>query len=839
MGEHKPEGQSKSRALVLFLAPLAYLAAAVAVIMIVCHNGAYPSGADTMYHVYRGQWIYHSVSEGNWWPLIDPMWYNGVELLRYWPPMAAYFMAFCQFLAGGNALYGYLVFVGMICFLGGLPWLYMGCKRDRPWMGAFLGLLWFFMPNNLYALFGEGNLARSVSMIFLPVLMYQVYAYLESPSWKHLLWIVLSFALVTLCHLGYGGMVALGILLFLLVDKLVTRRKRGALHIFAAILLGFLVLGVWLVPSLIGGITKMDSSEVMDRFFQSAWISLNPFERLESDNEHFYFGLAAFILAVFGSICAQKTNRPGFVTGIVILLCTTTAMYPVMKILPGSQYLWMLRFISIALCLILCSFLFWKNLKRPLTILLAVLLCLDTIPSFGLMYAYRTGETAEHRFDAWQKTAFIDQGQQLEPQRIALMDLAAMGASGAWMVSAWNDPVPSVFGAGWEASVTGTNIAQINRALEGGFYNYMFDRCLELGSNCLVALMSQADKESDVGQRMDAAAEKFGFTLVDHSDSFSLYYRDIEGTWGTKTKYNAIGIGTTARYISLSFPAVKETASSNLNDYTFEELSRYDLVFLSGFMYDDRGKAEELVTKLSKNGTRVVIAADGVPESRETRDRSFLGAVCNPISFENGYPEIDTVDGVLNPDLFPVDHTDWSTVYVEGLDHVWGTVEEADGVKLDFYGTVKNDNIVFVGLNLPYFLSLTGDKSVETLLGRAMDLSADALPEREIVPLTVTYEKNAVTVVSPEDNVNTSLAYHGDLFRADREIREENHLTLVDKGTTVITLRYPHFWFGAAVNVAGILLTVLFLVTVGKREQNLAAISGEKTLQEEKKEEDA
>lgn len=43
---------------------------------------------------------------------------------------------------------------------------------NRPYLGAFVGLIWFFMPNNLLALFVEGNLARSLCMIFLPVFIY-------------------------------------------------------------------------------------------------------------------------------------------------------------------------------------------------------------------------------------------------------------------------------------------------------------------------------------------------------------------------------------------------------------------------------------------------------------------------------------------------------------------------------------------------------------------------------------------------------------------------------------------------------------------------------------------
>ena len=101
--------------------------------------------------------------------------------------------------------------------------------------------------------------------------------------------------------------------------------------------------------------------------------------------------------------------------------------------------------------------------------------------------------------------------------------------------------------------------------------------------------------------------------------------------------------------------------------------------------------------------------------------------VCNPISFSNGYPELDTVDGLLNTDLFPPGHTDWDCVYLEGLDQCWGTVLD-DGLELDFYGTVKNENLIVVGLNLTYFLSLTKDPVVERLLSYAMELPPTCCP---------------------------------------------------------------------------------------------------------------
>jgi hypothetical protein len=99
-----------------------------------------------------------------------------------------------------------------------------------------------------------------------------------------------------------------------------------------------------------------------------------------------------------------------------------------------------------------------------------------------------------------------------------------------------------------------------------------------------------------------------------------------------------------------------------------------------------------------------------------------LGARCNDVEFSNGYPELDTNLGELDCDLFPQGYTDWNAVYLEGLDSVWGSFavdDESSGqssTSLPFIGTVENDSIVMVGLNLTCFYSLTQDSTVASLL---------------------------------------------------------------------------------------------------------------------------
>ena len=494
----------------------------VMVVKIVSQNGTYPAGSDTMYHIYRGDYVYNSIKDGNWYPLYDYMWYNGVELMRYWAPLAAYFMAFCEMLAGGNMLIGYLIFVGIISVLGALSWLYIGIRMKRPVLGAFIGFIWFFMPNNLCALFVEGNLARSLSMIFLPLFIYEVSEYLKDRKVIRIPFVMISFILIALCHLGYAGMVALAVLVYCIVHMIEGYSKRAAADIVISILLSFMLIGVWLVASLNGGITSLDNSENMANFFQKIVYTLNPVDRITTDYAHFYFGLAAAILAVGGMFFGYKKSRAGFVTAIITLICTATAMYPVLKILPGSQYLWMLRFISIALCMILYSFLKWDTLKKPLIVFFCVLLVLDIVPSIPLITGgldtisitkngvsiNTDNDSVWDRLDMQQDNTLISKAQSITKQRIALLDDSSLGSMGAFLVSDWNNAIPAAYGAGREAANTSTNIVRINRALADGNYYYVFDRCRELGNDTVLVRLSSLEKYGVSVKDMDMALQE-------------------------------------------------------------------------------------------------------------------------------------------------------------------------------------------------------------------------------------------------------------------------------------------------------------------------------------------
>lgn len=841
-----PDRQGMSPVLkgcILSVIVLLYAMAALLVAFLVSRSGVYPNGADTMFYVHRGDFLYKSVTqEGNWYPMLDMAWYNGVQTWRYWSPLSAYILAACQAIMGGSPFSGYLLCVGVLYFLSAIVWLILGVTHGRPWMGAFLGFIWFLVPNNAFMFFIEGVLARSMSMCVLPWFVVSVYDYLHRPMdrrWTCLVSILVSYVLIILCHLGWAGMLAIALLIFFLFDKLLHFRKNATapiLPVLICLVLGFAVTGLWAYPSLVGGITGIDSSSIMKGYFQSLSASISPFyqhgagswNRWLGEAHYPYFGCVAFALSLFGLFFSKRAVAPGFAAALSICLLSTTAAYPILVLLPGSQYLWMLRFVSIALTFLLASLLLWKTLKRHWQAIVAVLLACEMALAYPLVVGNASGLAPEERYDQMLQSDLIDVMKRSATQRASIVEPHVSMLQRVYPLAGYgDDAVPTSYGQGVQAAPQYTNIVRINEAAENGQFLYMFDRLLALGNDVVSVPVSGLDTRYRDYDALDAAATAVGYSLIAHNDGFRVYKLRAapkSGSFGLVSQYRAAAIGTDAGTIAMGFPAVEELDETVLDEYTFDQLEHYDTLYLAGFTYRDKTAAEDLVLRLSENGTRVLILADGVPDEENTGSKTFLGVSCNRVNFQNGYPALDTIDGVLYCDLFPSGYAeDWKTVYVNGLDQVWGTITDVPEGKMDFYGTVQNDNIVFIGLALTYHYSLTRDAAVGHLLSHALQIDPGELPQREIVPITVDYRDNVITIDSPRDNVNTTLSYH-DIFRPDRDIRQANHLTIVDQGRTVIHLAYPLFVPGLCVTLAGLALATGYILWYRKRSRKAAQV---------------
>lgn len=808
--------QTRKR-LKLTAALLFSIAIALITVLVIYGSGIYPRGFDTMYHLYRSMSLTDSIKSGDLYPLYDSFLYNGVQAMRYWAPLPVYVLSLCQLIAGGDILNGYLVYTGFLIVLGSAGWLLWGYRYNRMALTAFLGPLWFFMPNTLLVYFIHGNLPRGLIAALTPWLLYFIWQFLEEKRSRCVIGVVLLVSVMALCHIGQTGIVLLCLLLFFLIYAILNRRGREILWLLLGVLISFCLIGIWLVPSLQGGLVSMGDSniQVMKGSFGNGFTSLNPFARFDYQG-YLYFGLAAFVIILMGILFGKRKTFPGFFSGLIIYAGTTLSLYPLISRLPMGSLFWMDRFITNALAFLFMSLILWGTLRKSLTIGFSILLLLDCIPSFSLIYAApeERAISAEAAMEERAGGYCLQELKEHTRQRTAVMDQSSYGAFVPYYLSGLSPKVAQTFGAAWQSAKTAPNIVQLNTALSSGAFHYLFDRCLELGNDTVLIVLDELPHlEADLEAVTEAAAES-GYHQITRNGAVVLYGLDTEGNFGTVTEYTGISIGSSSRDIALTYPSFQETSDPNLNHYTFEDLSSYKIIYLSGFTYDVREEAEALVTRLSESGVRIYIDMQQIPLDRQTNTYRFLGVTAQPVTFENDFPPLHFGDTVIRPDSFDSDYENWNTVYLLGLDSVDG-YSSVNGEPLPFLGTAVHPDIYFMGFNLLFHAQTAQDSKTISLLDQIFDLKENTLPKRELVPLTITYEQNRITITAPKDQVHTALASH-DIFQSTPAASEQNNLLIVNSGTTVITMDYPYFVPALLLSLTGVVLLIAYLILTRK-----------------------
>lgn len=151
--------------------------------------------------------------------------------------------------------------------------------------------------------------------------------------------------------------------------------------------------------------------------------------------------------------------------------------------------------------------------------------------------------------------------------------------------------------------------------------------------------------------------------------------------------------------------------------------------------------------------------------------------------------------------------------------------------QLAFAGTDENSqNIKYVGLNILYYYSVTGDSGAEKIVEDILGASPEDLPERTLVPINkeITDDGMVISVSdAPADIadgavINTTLAYQ-DIFVSDSEISDENNLLCVGTGVTRIKFKYPKLGVGILFSLAGVLgMAAIFFVDGKMRRKHIS-----------------
>lgn len=779
-------------------------------------SGLFPLGLDIHGHLFKTDLMFHEILKGNFYPLYTQYWYNGLQPFRYWPPMTYYFMAFLQFLTGGDVMNAYLAFIWSSFTVGGIGWVLWGRKLGRPVLGAFFGLVWFIFPDNLRVFFGEGNLPRMFITMLLPILFYFLWQFVCYRRKKMIIPLIIMMFIVILGHLMISAMVGVGTAIFLLIYSIANKRYRESIEALTGMLLAFAVAGIWVYPSLVGGMAAMASdgtSALMASLSARLSVSLNPFIRLYGGVTELYLGLSIAIIALLGIFLSNRKSISGFTTLIIIILGTTTALTPLIQLLPLSQLFWVRRFVPIAYAFFVISVFEWRKLKKPILVFMCAVILIDAIPSFNLqqydakMNVPATVSDIPNSMD----TYLLSQAKTITKQRVSLMDLSILGPMPSYAFGTLTPKTQYVFGWAWQGAATASNISSVNESLEKENYLYMFDRNLELGADSVIVDKQQLTGDADRAALI-AAAGRVGYTVSGETDRILLFSYPVDSTFGVITRYSGLAIGTTAALIPGILPSFHPGDKKNIDEYTAKELEQYDMVYLSGFFYNDKNAAEKIVREIATAGVKVYIDMSRIPADPLTNRMTFLDVSAQPITFLGSFPELITDNTPTKAKNFAEGYEKWNTVYLTGLTNVGGYSWFND-TKLNFVGTGDTNNITFLGFNMLFHAYTANDAKVKAVFNTIMELDEDTLPKRSIVPIEITYQTNQITIKSDFDNVNTTLAYQ-DTFRSDEEISSMNNLLIVNKGTTVITMEYPYFAQSLTISIVGLLLesALIYLV---------------------------
>lgn len=760
-------------------------------------------GSDTYRHLYKSRLLYEAMTDGQIFLNYDWNWYNGIQPFRYWAPLTYYIIAGLNFLVRDIEI-AYNLFMMFIFVIGGSGFVVWGNYLKRPMLGLVLGLLWFFVPNNMRVFFAEGDLPATLVISFLPYIFLFFYRSMKEKRRRYFIGLTMLMAMTTLSHIMLTVLVGFTLVVY---GMILVFSHKAYKEVFRALLyagLGVLLVGFWFVPALKGNVLNIPAyatEEAAKRAFFPLSQSLNPFLRLNEPSVY-YFGLSFAIIIILGCLFAYKKYKSAYIVAGLMGLGTTTVVWPVLKGIPFGEFLWMKNGTSLAICLIFIGILTWKSLRKSLLGILILIMAMDSSISC-ISLGFKVPPNRE-------LVEMMNKAVEIAQQRIALLDLSTNDSYPSYYL-AYHKPekrIGQVFGWAWQGVETVENIVLLNTALEENYYGILLDRALELGADTLI-IPEQLINEP---QELDKWAEEIGYKLVSSSNTYRIYKYPIEGMFGTKVNYEGLLIGEKASNLEYIFPTFIKGKTAYIDDYTIEELLQYKAIYLAEFKYHSKEMAQKLLTEVAQRGVKVVMDTTG-----ETT--SLFGLNLQPISIKEKFNQVYYKGKLAELSPFPEALSDFRTSFiaqeVEGAEENYAVIEH----KRLNYLYEHETNLYSLALNLPYYAYITQDKEAISILQDLLGVSAYTLPNRKVVPLQISQVSDEEIVVkAEEEGVIAPIAYL-DVFEAKKgDFVVQNQLLKLTGKSVHLNIVIPYNPIGWGTSLIA-LISLIGITTVHKTKR--------------------
>lgn len=784
------------------------LTAALVTLKMINETGAFPWGSDTYGHLFKGNILYDAFKKGKLFLNYNENWYNGIQPFRYWAPIPYYILAVINMITE-DIIRTYNVFITLLFILGGFGWLCWGYYTKRQNLALVFAILWFFVPDNLRVLFSEGNIPFAVVNSIVPFVFLYYYKATREEVVINYMVLTSLMAIITLSHAMISAMIGISLFIIAAIDSIINKSYLRNFLALVYAFLGTMLSLFWLYPALKGGIIGLNKeavASVMEGLTYPLSISLNPLLRLDNI-EIYYFGLAFAIAAVFGLIFSKKNEKAPFISAIIVLLGTTKAALPLLQKLPLNQLFWMRRFTSIAMAMIILALFLWRSLRKSILLLLAVFLLADSLVSFHVL-----GFNREFPSDLAKR---FDMVSELSTQRIGVLDNSSFGSFPSYYIAynSTNGVRDQIYGWAWQGAATAENIVELNTALENGYYNLMYDRSLELGADTLVVRKNLINDYS----ALEKAAANVGYKRYKEDSEVIIFKYPNVQSFGTEVNYEGIAIGRYSPNIVYLFPKFQTSNSDYLDEYTYEELKDKKAIYLSGFKFKNKKTAEDLVLKLTRNGVKVIIDITGF------EGHDFLGVRSEPITIKNNYGELYYRNQRLQVKNFPDEYKSWRTYFLTGIENTdsYGVINNKI---INYIGKKENDNLKFIGLNLPYYVFLTKDTKVLNILEQEFGLKAFEEPTRKVYQLDIKREDNTIKITSERAGIIVPLAALDAFVKVDGDYEIMNNLIYLKTPIVKIRIVYPYLSAGLILSLIFLGITIILSVIVKRNAEAVLSV---------------
>lgn len=781
----------------------------LAVVIAVCvgaflyESGLYLHGDDIYAQLYKLDAVAASMREGALVPLYAKDWYNGYEIFRYTPPTAYLFIIMISGVFDVDYHISICIFYGIMAFISMSGFLLIGVKQRKVVAAFFAGIAFLLLPSTFTAVILEGSLDVVMGLALIPLILYFLHGFI---TWKNRLAILpfsILMCLLVLSH--YILAIAFGavLVIYLIFHAFAIKEWKFAAAAIGNMLMLYVVMGYFLYPALSGGL--------LTRGHSAQW------------DVEFSLGIPILVIAILGLVTTDRKRFAGFFLTIVFAVLSFSVMEPVRKLIASptlQKSYWYLICVSAILLITLLS---WERLR---IIFLLAALCVMVGEGVPLMLSIQEGDHALQESEALIDDYLLTEAAAWTDNRIALMDMATLGAFPHWYFA--RQGVDSMFGWDYENALTVRNQMSLNEAFFDGFYDYMFDRLLLYGNDTAVVLKSLLE-EGAYGT-LTAAAARNGYEAVAENENVIVFKQTaVNSAYGVVTHYENLAIGDNAYYIGYIYPSFGYGASACIEDYTIEELSQYHKLYLSGFTYREKEKAENMLKELSAKGTEIFIDMQHIPINAITGKNEFMGVYAQFVQFIEDFPVLENDNGnQFKLDFQAGRYAVWDTVYVSGCEDVIKETAYEDKSHLVYWGQNHEPNVNFMGFNLIYYYLTTHNQDLKRFLDEELGLSSEELPQPVIVPMQVERESDRITVHTQEDRVNCNIA-GVDTLETDRIVTMQENMLVVNEGDTTLRIAHTGRTEGMFLSIIGIVILGIIWISIYVLLENNETVGKEET----------